>query len=75
MILIDQVEVDVDGLKNYFLPRPLLNGAGEFSFATVSEIEICDAIISIRSDAAGVDTFFIRKIAFACSSACADLYL
>jgi hypothetical protein len=27
----------------------------EFSFATVSESEICDAVMSIRSDAAGVD--------------------
>jgi hypothetical protein len=27
----------------------------EFSFATVGESEICDAVMSIRSDAAGVD--------------------
>jgi hypothetical protein len=27
----------------------------DFSFATVSESEICDAVTSIRSDAAGVD--------------------
>jgi hypothetical protein len=54
------------------LPRPLLNGAGEFSFAAVSESEIYDAVISIRSDAAGIDTFVIRKIAFASSSSCAN---
>jgi hypothetical protein len=46
--------------------RPLLNGAGEFavshtnnvpefSFAAVSESETCDAVMSIRSDAVGVD--------------------
>jgi hypothetical protein len=39
----------------------------EFSFATVSEGEIYDAVMSIRSNAACVD-------AFACSSACADPY-
>jgi hypothetical protein len=58
-----QVEMDVERLNNYFLARPLLNGAGEFavsrtnnvaefSFATVGESEICDAVIFIRSDAA-----------------------
>jgi hypothetical protein len=58
--------MDVDRLNNYFLTRPLLNGAGEvavsrtnnvpeFSFATVSESEICDAVMSIRSDATGVN--------------------
>jgi hypothetical protein len=58
--------MDVGGLNNYFLTRPLLNGAGEFavfrtnnvpefSFATVSDSEICHAVMSIRSDAAGVD--------------------
>jgi hypothetical protein len=31
------------------------NNVPEFSFATVSEGEICDAVMSIRSDAAGVD--------------------
>jgi hypothetical protein len=61
-----RVELDVERLNNYFLTRPLLNGAGEyavsctnnvheFSFATVSESEICDAVMSIRSEAAGVD--------------------
>jgi hypothetical protein len=61
-----QVEMDVERLNNYFLTRPLLNGAGEFtmsrtnnvpefSFASVSESEICDAVMSIRSAAAGVD--------------------
>jgi hypothetical protein len=73
-----QVEMDVERLNNYFLMRPLLNGAGEFavfrtnnvpefSFATVSESETCDAVMSIRSDA-----FVVHKIAFACSSTCAD---
>jgi hypothetical protein len=61
-----QVEMDVERLSNYFLTRPLLNGVGEFavsctnnvpefSFATVSESGICDAVLSYRSDAAGVD--------------------
>jgi hypothetical protein len=61
-----QVEMDVERLNNYFLTRPLLNGAGaftvsrtnnvpEFSFATVSKSEICDAGMSIRSAATGVD--------------------
>jgi hypothetical protein len=61
-----QVEVDVEQLNNYFLTRPLLNETGEFavsctqnvpefSFATVSESEIYDAVMSTRSDAAGVD--------------------
>jgi hypothetical protein len=61
-----QVEMDVERLNNYFLTKPLLNGAGEFavsrtnnvpefSFSTVSESEICDAVMSTRSDAAGVD--------------------
>jgi hypothetical protein len=61
-----QVEMDVERLNNYFLTTPFLNGAGEFavsrtnnvhefSFATVSESEICDAVMSIWSDAAGVD--------------------
>jgi hypothetical protein len=31
------------------------NNVPEFSFATVSESEICDAVMSIRSDATGVD--------------------
>jgi hypothetical protein len=31
------------------------NNVPEFSFATVSESEICDAVMSIRSHAAGVD--------------------
>jgi hypothetical protein len=59
-----QVEMDVERLNN--LTRPLLNGAGElavsrtnnvheFSSATVSESEICDTVISIRSEATGVD--------------------
>jgi hypothetical protein len=58
-----QVEMYVERLNNFFLTRPLLNGAGEFSvsrtnnvpefsFATVSGSEICDAVMSIRSDAA-----------------------
>jgi hypothetical protein len=58
--------MDVERLNNYFLTRILLNEAGEFvvsstanvpefSFATVSEGEICDAVMPIRSDAAGVD--------------------
>jgi hypothetical protein len=61
-----QVELDVERLNNYFFTRPLLNGADEFavsrtnnvhefSFATLSESEICDAVMSIRSEAAGVD--------------------
>jgi hypothetical protein len=61
-----QVEMDVERLNNYFLTRPLLNGAGEyavsrtnnvpeFSFAPVSESKFCDAVMSIKSDAAGVD--------------------
>jgi hypothetical protein len=61
-----QVELDVERLNNYFLTRPLLNEAGEvavsrtnnvpeFSFVTVSEGEICDAVMSIKSDATGVD--------------------
>jgi hypothetical protein len=51
-----QVEVDVERLINLFLTRLLLNGTGEFafSFATVSESEICDVVMSIRLDAAGV---------------------
>jgi hypothetical protein len=58
--------MDVERLNNYFLTRPLLNGAGEFavsrtnnvpefSFTTVSESEIFDAVMAIRSDAAGID--------------------
>jgi hypothetical protein len=58
--------MDIERLNNYFLTRPLLNGAvefavsrtnnvPEFSFATVSESEISDAVMSIRSDASGVD--------------------
>jgi hypothetical protein len=57
---------DMIFLSCCFMTRPLLNGAGEFavsrtnnvpefSFATVSESEICDNVISIRSDGAGVD--------------------
>jgi hypothetical protein len=34
----------------------------EFSFATVSESEICDVVMSIRSDAAGVDGIFLSVI-------------
>jgi hypothetical protein len=70
-----QVEMDVERLNNYFLTRPLLNGVGEFavsrtqnvpkfSLATVGENELCDAVMSIRSVAAGVDGF-----------TCADAYL
>jgi hypothetical protein len=58
--------MDVERFNNYFLTRPLLHGTGEiavsrtnnvpeFLFATVSESEICDAVMPIRSDAAGVD--------------------
>jgi hypothetical protein len=58
--------MDVERLNNYFFMRILLNGAGEFavsrtnnkpefSFATVSESEIYDAVMSIWSDAAGVN--------------------
>jgi hypothetical protein len=53
--------VHVERLNN--LTRPLLNEADEFSFATVSEI--CDTVISIRSDATGVDgkpLSFIKSI-------------
>jgi hypothetical protein len=62
-----QVEMDVERLNNYFLTRPLLNGAGEFavsltnnnvpefSFDTVAESVIYDTVMSIMSDAAGVD--------------------
>jgi hypothetical protein len=46
--------------------EPLLNGTGEFavsrtnnvaefSFTTVSESKICDGVMSIRSNVAGVD--------------------
>jgi hypothetical protein len=60
------VEMDFERLNNYFLTSPLLNGAGKlsvsrtnnvptFSFATVGEGEICDAVMSKRLDAAGVD--------------------
>jgi hypothetical protein len=66
-----QVETDVECLNNYFL-KPLLNGTGEFavsrinnvpefSFATVSESGICDAVMSIRSDAAGVNGYLCRS--------------
>jgi hypothetical protein len=59
--------MDVEQLNNYFFTRLLLNGAvefavsrtnnvPEFSFATVSESEISDAVMSIRSDASGVDS-------------------
>jgi hypothetical protein len=52
--------MDVERLNNYFLTRPLLNGADEcegsrtqnvpeFSFATVSKSEIYDTVMSIRS--------------------------
>jgi hypothetical protein len=72
-----QVEMDVERLNNYFLTRPLLNGAGEFavshtnnvpefSFGMVSESEFCHAVMSIRSDATSVDV---------CGSTCADPYL
>jgi hypothetical protein len=68
-----QVEMNVERLNNYFLTKPLLNGAGEFtvsctqnvpefSFATVGESEICDAVMSIRSDTAGVDEIFFSFI-------------
>jgi hypothetical protein len=81
-----QVEMDVERLNKYFLTRPLLNGAGEFVvsrtnnvleflFATVTESEICDAVMSIRSEAAGAVAFYAHKIIFACSSTCADTYL
>jgi hypothetical protein len=80
-----QVEMDIERLNIYFLTRPLLNGAGEFagsrtnnvpefSFATISESEICDAVMSIRLDTAGVDTCVVHKIAFASNSTYADLY-
>jgi hypothetical protein len=60
-------------LKNYFLTRPLLNGAGEFAvsrtnnvpelpFATVSESEISDAVMSIKLDAACVDGIHLSLI-------------
>jgi hypothetical protein len=58
--------MDVERLNDYLMTRPLLNGAGKFavshtnnvpacSFATVNESEILEAVMSIRSDAAGVD--------------------
>jgi hypothetical protein len=50
------------------------NNVPEFSFATISESVIC-AVMSIRSDAAGVGTFVNNNIAYACSSTCADPYL
>jgi hypothetical protein len=61
-----QVELDVERLNNYFFTRPLLSWADEFavsrtqnvpefSFSTVSESEIYDAVMSVRSDAVGVD--------------------
>jgi hypothetical protein len=49
-----QVEMDVERLNNYFLTRPLLNGAGEYA-VPISESKICDAVMSIRSDVSGVD--------------------
>jgi hypothetical protein len=63
---IPQVEMDVEHLNNYFLTRPLLNVTGEFavsrtnnvpefSFVMVSDGEICDAVMSIRLNATGVD--------------------
>jgi hypothetical protein len=69
--------MDVERLNNYFLKRPLLNGAGEyavsrtnnvpeFSFATVSVGEIFDAVMSIRSDAAGVDEISLLFIKLLC---------
>jgi hypothetical protein len=61
--------MDVERLNNYFLTRPLLNGAvshtdnvPEFSFATVSESEICDAVMSIRSHNADVDGLLLSFI-------------
>jgi hypothetical protein len=61
-----QVEMDVERLNNFFLTRPLLNGAGEFavsraqngpefSFATVSESEIYSVVMSSRTNAADFD--------------------
>jgi hypothetical protein len=58
--------MDVERLDNNFLTKPLLNEADEFavsrtnnvpefSFATVSESEFCDAVMSIRFEAVGVD--------------------
>jgi hypothetical protein len=71
----------VERLNNYFLTRPSLNRGGdfavsrtqnvpEFSFATMSDSKSYNAVMSIRSDAAGVD-----GIPFACSSTCVDPYL
>jgi hypothetical protein len=65
--------MDVERLNNYFLTRPMLNGAGEFavsstnnvaefSFATVSESEICETVMSIRSDAACVDGYLSKLL-------------
>jgi hypothetical protein len=45
------------------------NNVPEFSFATVSESEISDAVMSIKLDAVGAD-----GVGFACSSAFADPY-
>jgi hypothetical protein len=61
-----QVDMDVERVNNYFLTRLLLNGADdfavsrtnnvpEFSFTTVSENEIGDAVMFIRSDVVGVN--------------------
>jgi hypothetical protein len=33
-----QVEMDVERLNNYFLTRPLLNGAGEFSVSRINNV-------------------------------------
>jgi hypothetical protein len=74
------VEMDFERLNIYFLTRPLLYGAGEFSvsrtnnvpefsFTTVGEGEICDAVMFKRLDAAGVDA-----IPLSCDT-CADPYL
>jgi hypothetical protein len=68
-----KVEMDVERLNSYFLTIPLLNGAGdsavsrtqnvpEYSCATVSESEIYDAVMSIRSDADGADTLSLLLI-------------
>jgi hypothetical protein len=86
MPLRDPNEMDVERLNNYFLTRPLLSGADEFvvsrpnnvpefSFATVSESKICDAGMSIRSDAAGVDGIPLSFIKLLSSSTCADPHI
>jgi hypothetical protein len=75
--------LQVEGLHNYFLTKPLLHWAGdfatsrtpngpEFSFATVSESKLC---LSSRMPLVLMRYLYHSKIAFACFSVCADPYV